>query len=145
MSKTRNNNLSAESVSGISIVRTAIAAVLSVVGIAWLAVYLLVGDEGKKLVWMFDLADWNFLIAFGLFFLGLMVASNPKTPLGRGRGIVVGMLGSFLLGLAWIVVYYFVAQDANAHLPVMDQLDQSNLLVGVGFMAVGFTFATKWE
>jgi hypothetical protein len=28
---------------------------------------------------------------------------------------------------------------------VMDQLQQSNLLVGVGFMAVGFTFATKWE
>jgi hypothetical protein len=59
--------------------------------------------------------------------------------------VVVGMLGSFLIGLIWIVVYYFVAQDSSAHLPVMDQLDQSNLLVGVGFMAVGFTFATKWE
>jgi hypothetical protein len=28
---------------------------------------------------------------------------------------------------------------------VMKDLGNYNLLVGVGFMAVGFTFATKWE
>jgi hypothetical protein len=55
------------------------------------------------------------------------------------------MLGCFLLGLVWIVLYYFVGQDDSVHIPVMDQLSQSNLLVGVGFMAVGFTYATKWE
>jgi hypothetical protein len=27
----------------------------------------------------------------------------------------------------------------------MSDLGQLNLLVGVGFMAVGFTYATKWE
>ena len=32
-----------------------------------------------------------------------------------------------------------------AKVPVMKDLDQYNLLVGIGFMAVGFTFATKWE
>jgi hypothetical protein len=143
VSKTRNTNLSAEPTSGISTVRTAIAAGLSVVGIAWLAVYIAVGDEGHKLLWMYDLADWNFLIAFGLFFLGLMVASNPKTPLGRGRGIVVGMLGSFLLGLTWIVIYYVTGNTQDV--PVIRDLGQYNLLVGVGCMAVGFVYATKWE
>jgi hypothetical protein len=65
--------------------------------------------------------------------------------MGRGRGVVIGMLGSFLIGLIWIITFYFVGQDDSVHIPVMDQLQQSNLLVGVGFMAVGFTFATKWE
>ena len=92
---------------------------------------------------MGDLLRWNFLIGFGLIFLGLAFAAHPSTPLGRGRGVVVGMLGCFLIGLVWIVVFYFIGQDASV--PVMKDLDQYNLLVGIGFMAVGFTFATKWE
>jgi hypothetical protein len=75
----------------------------------------------------------------------MIASAHKKTPLGRGRGVVVGMLGSFLLGLIWIITFYFVGADDSVHIPVMDQLNQSNLLVGVGFMAVGFTFATKWE
>jgi hypothetical protein len=94
---------------------------------------------------MSDLKRWNYAIGFGLAFLGLIVAAHKKTPLGRGRGVVVGMLGCFLLGLIWIVTFYFVGQETSVSIPVMDQLDQSNLLVGVGFMAVGFTYATKWE
>ena len=140
-----------------SVVRCAIALVLVLAGIAWIAVYTNVAMDaaewtkglGKKphtpFPWMSDLHRWNYLIGFGAMFLGLIVAAHPKTPLGRGRGVVVGMLGCFLVGLAWIVTYYFVAQSSSAHLPVMDKLDQSNLLVGVGFMAVGFTYATKWE
>jgi hypothetical protein len=54
------------------------------------------------------------------------------------------MLGCFLLGLAWIVTYYFIAQS-DKQLPIMFELGQLNLLVGVSFMAVGFTYATKWE
>jgi drug/metabolite transporter (DMT)-like permease len=87
---------------------------------------------------------WNYLIGFGLAFLGLIFAANSKTPLGRGRGVVIGMLGCFLLGLAWIVTYYFIAQS-DKQLPIMFELGQLNLLVGVSFMAVGFTYATKWE
>ena len=75
-------------------------------------------------------------------------ASDPDTmfatlSLAAARGVVVGMLGCFLLGLVWIVTFYFVGQDGA--IPVMKDLDQYNLLVGIGFMAVGFTFATKWE
>lgn len=140
-----------------SLVRCAVSLLLVAVGIAWIVVYtnvamdralfehnLVGGTEGDPIPWMSNIYKWNYLIGFGLAFLGLIVGAHPKTPLGRGRGVVVGMLGCFLLGLAWIVVYYFVAQSST-QIPVMDQLNQLNLVVGVAFMAVGFTFATKWE
>jgi hypothetical protein len=140
-----------------SLVRCAVAVLLVLAGIAWITVYTHVAMDaatwvkglGKKphtpFPWMSDLKKWNYVIGFGLAFVGLVVAAHKKTPLGRGRGVVVGMLGCFLLGLIWIVTYYFVGQDDSVHIPVMDQLNQANLLVGVGFMAVGFTYATKWE
>jgi Cell division protein CrgA len=141
-----------------SLVRCAVVVLLVLAGIAWIAVYTNVAMDAANYVkvpgakrphtpfpWMSDLKKWNYAIGFGLAFLGLIVAAHKKTPLGRGRGVVIGMLGCFLLGLIWIVTYYFVGQDNSVHIPVMDQLQQLNLLVGVGFMAVGFTYATKWE
>jgi len=138
-----------------SVVRTAIAALLVVLGIAWIAVYVVFAQDaanytaglGTKpdnpLPWMADLEKWNYAIGFGLIFVGLAVSAHKSTPLGRGRGVVVGMLGCFLIGLLWIVTFYFVS--GNESVPVMGDLGQYNLLVGIGFMAVGFTFATKWE
>jgi Cell division protein CrgA len=128
---------------GISIVRTVLAAGLVVLGIAWVAVYLNVAQDGAQLTWMSDLTRWNFLIGFGLIFVGLAIAANPATPLGRGRGVVVGMLGCFLIGLIWIVVYYITGQDLS--IPVIKDLGSFNLVVGIGFMAVGFIYATRWE
>ena len=93
---------------------------------------------------MADLGNWNYLIGFGLLFLGLVVSAHPSTPLGRGRGVVVGMLGCFLIGLAWICTFYVISDDVS-RLPIFDDLGQKNLFVGIGFMAVGFTFATRWE
>jgi hypothetical protein len=124
-------------------VRTGLAALLVVVGIAWMAVYINVAQDGSSLAWMGDLGRWNFLIGFGLLFVGLGVAAHPSTPLGRGRGVVVGMLGCFLLGLLWIVVYYIAG--SGAPIPVVRDLEQYNLVVGIGFMAVGFMYATRWE
>lgn len=128
---------------GISVPRTAAAALLILLGIAWMAVYVNVAQDGQQLTWMGELMRWNFLIGFGAIFLGLAVAAHPSTPLGRGRGVVVGMLGAFLLGLLWIVVFYMVGQDLSV--PLMKNLGQYNLVVGIGFMAVGFVYATKWE
>lgn len=126
-----------------SVVRTALAAILAVVGIAWVAYYVAaVFDDGTP-AWMADLGAWNWLIGFGLLFVGLVVASHKSTPLGRGRGVVVGMLGSFLIGLLWIIVYYVTSQDVTV--PLITELGNYNLLVGIGFMAVGFVYATKWE
>jgi len=127
----------------VSVVRTVLAAVLAALGIAWMVVYINVALDGQQLTWMGDLGRWNFLIGFGLLFLGLALFANPGTPLGRGRGIVVGMLGCFLIGLVWIVVYYMTGQSVS--IPLMKELGQYNLVVGIGFMAVGFVYATKWE
>jgi hypothetical protein len=120
-----------------SMVRCAVAILLVLLGIAWIAVYTNVAMDAANYVklpgvkkpdtpfpWMSDLHKWNYLIGFGLAFVGLIVAAHKKTPLGRGRGGVVGMLGCFLLGLVWIVLYYFVGQDDSVHIPVMDQLNQ---------------------
>lgn len=139
-----------------SIVRTVIAVLLVVLGIVWIAVYVNFAKEAAEftalpgakkpsnpLPWMADLGRWNYLIGFLLIFAGLTVAAHKLTPLGRGRGVVIGMLGCFLIGLIWIVTFYFAG--AEGPIPVMNDLDQYNLLVGIGFMAVGFTFATKWE
>ena len=126
-----------------SLVRTGAALVLALAGIGWIAWYVgfVVGDGTPAAV--ADLGMWNFLIGFGAIFLGLVVAAHHSTPLGRGRGVVVGMLGCFLLGLAWIVVYYVTSQDLT--IPVIRELGNYNLLVGIGFMAAGFVYATKWE
>lgn len=140
-----------------SIARCAIAALLVVLGIVWIVVYIHFAKDaalydpklGAKrpsnpLPWMADLKRWNYLIGFVLIFAGLSTSAHKKTPLGRGRGVVVGMLFCFLFGLLYILMYYFLG-DNIAKVPVMKDLNQFNLLVGIGFMAVGFTFATKWE
>jgi len=132
----------AHEVQGTSIARCAAALLLVVGGIAWMTVYINVAQDGGKLIWMGDLQRWNFMIAFVLIFIGLAVAAHPSTPLGRGRGVVVGMLGCFLIGLVWIVVYYIAG---TAPIPVIRSLEQYNLIVGIGFMAIGFVYATKWE
>ena len=127
----------------ISVVWTGLALLLTLAGIAYITYYTVsVLDDGtpKRIA---DLGDWNWLIGFGIFFLGLATAARPSTPLGRGRGVVVGMLTCFLLGLVWIVVYYMTSQDASV--PLIRELGNYNLLVGISFMAVGFVYATHWE
>lgn len=141
-------------------VRFVLALVLVIGGIAWLAYYyvgvrptdgwidgLPVKDqEGTGPMAVQELQGWNYLIGFGAIMLGLVVAAHPSTPLGRGRGVVVGMLGCFIIGLLWICVYY-VTQTANPpkDIAIFNDLEQKNLFVGIALMAVGFTFATKWE
>jgi Cell division protein CrgA len=131
---------------GISPVRTGVSALLVLGGIGWLVVYVMKAAPsvtGHHIIWMSDLGRWCYFIGFGLIFAGLVFAAHPSTPLGRGRGIVVGMLGCFLLGLLWIITYYVVG---TAHdVPLIADLSQYNLLVGIGFMAVGFVYATHWE
>ena len=132
--------------------RFLIALLLVVAGIAWIAFYYVqargnpqavppVGGSPKAIA---DLGDWNYAIGFGLLMLGLMVAAHPSTPLGRGRGVVGGMLACFLIGLVWICTFYVFSDDLSS-LWVFNDLGQWNLVVGIAFMAVGFSFATKWE
>ena len=127
-------------------IRFILALVLALVGIAWIAYYYAAvrpGDDGKAggPSFLADLEGWNYLIGFGLFFLGLLVAAHPSTPLGRGRGGGGGMLGCVRRGRAWGCVVYVLS---NAHW-VFNDLGQKNLVVGIAFMAVGFAYATRWE
>ena len=137
--------------------RAIVALLLILLGIAWIVYYYVgvrpdpgaftktgepVGPSGPG--FMGDLEKWNYVIGFAAFFLGLIIAAHPSTPLGRGRGVVVGMLGCFLIGLLWICTFYVFSDDLSK-LPIFNDLGQWNLVVGIAFMAVGFSFATKWE
>ncbi len=133
--------------------RFVLVLLMMVLGIAWIAFYyigvrpdpsVIPAEKAGGPAFMGDLKGWNYIIGFGLFFLGLTLSAHPKTPLGRGRGVVVGMLGCFLIGLLWICTYYVISDDIS-RLPIFDDLGNYNLVVGIVFMAVGFTFATKWE
>ncbi|GAA2133142.1 cell division protein CrgA [Nocardioides bigeumensis] len=140
-------------------VRFVIALVLMALGIAWIAYYYLVVRVDPSIIpapeaggpKLFEtLTDWkgfnwNYVGGFALVFIGLALTAHPSTPLGRGRGVVVGMLGCFLIGLIWICTYYVVSDDPNPPIPVLNDLGNYNLVVGIAFMAVGFTFATRWE
>ena len=133
-------------------VRFLVAIALMLVGIAWIVYYYVAvrvdpsaaAQNAGSPAFMADLGNWNYLIGFGLLMLGLAISAHPGTPLGRGRGVVVGMLGCFLIGLLWICTFYVVSNDTSP-IPVMNDLGQSNLVVGIAFMAVGFSFATRWE
>ena len=134
--------------------RFGIALLLVVVGIAWIAYYYIVvrvdptavpaPDPGKP-AFMADLGKWNYAIGFGLIMVGLIVAAHPSTPLGRGRGVVITMLSCFIIGLLWICTYYVFTGQHLDKIPVFNDLGQYNLLVGICFMAVGFSYATRWE
>ena len=133
-------------------VRFLIALLLIAAGIAWLVFYY-VQARGNPLAFppvegspkaVSDLGRWNYAIGFALLMLGLMVSAHPSTPLGRGRGVVVGMLGCFVVGLLWICTFYIFSDDLS-DLWLFNDLGQWNLVVGIAFMAVGFSFATKWE
>ena len=131
-------------------VRFLVALLLVAAGIAWVVYYYVAvrpdpaTGAGGSLRAIADLGLWNYAIGIGVFMVGLGLSAHPATPLGRGRGVVVGMLGSFLLGLLWICTFYVFSDDLSA-LPVFNDLGQWNLVVGIAFMAVGFTFATRWE
>jgi hypothetical protein len=66
---------------------------------------------------------------------------TPKKPRTSSRVWVAPlMLACWLLGLAWLVVFYVAGQD----IPVMDDLGNWNLLIGMGLIAVGFIVSTQW-
>ena len=66
---------------------------------------------------------------------------TPKRPRTTSRVWVAPlMLACWLLGLAWLVVFYVAGQD----IPVMDKLGNWNLLVGMGLIALGFVVSTQW-
>ncbi|MEU5050709.1 cell division protein CrgA [Streptomyces sp. NPDC021096] len=56
------------------------------------------------------------------------------------RWVAPLMLAMFLIGLAWIVVFYVTSGD----MPV-ESLKNWNIVVGFGFIAAGFVVSTQWK
>lgn len=66
---------------------------------------------------------------------------NATFKLQGGRGWVAPvMLSLFLIGLAWIVVFYVT----TGSLPI-ESLQNWNIVVGFGFIAAGFVVSTQWK
>ena len=65
----------------------------------------------------------------------------PASAKVSGRWVAPLMVGFFLVGLAWIVIYY-IAPDS---VPVMKSLGNANLLIGFGLLGGGFITATRWK
>jgi hypothetical protein len=59
---------------------------------------------------------------------------------GGRRWVAPMMLAMFLIGLAWIVVFYVT----GGHMPI-GSLDNWNIVVGFGFIAAGFVVSTQWK
>jgi hypothetical protein len=69
-------------------------------------------------------------------------ASTPKVAsLGPSDAWVAPvMVGLFLVGLVWIVVYY--VSSGGYPIPAISNW---NLLVGFGFITAGFVTSTQWR
>lgn len=66
---------------------------------------------------------------------------NP-VKIGSPAWLVPMMVTMFVIGLLWIVVFYL----AGNQVPVMQDLSNlANVLVGFGFIGVGFVLATRWR
>lgn len=61
--------------------------------------------------------------------------------LNSGRSWVAPlMLAMFLIGLAWIVIFYVTTGD----MPI-EAIGNWNIVVGFGFIAAGFVVSTQWK
>ena len=68
-----------------------------------------------------------------------VVQSTPE-PTESPRWLAPVMLAMFLLGLAWIVVYY----NTHTKYPVPN-LGAWNMGIGFVFVGIGFSLATRWR
>jgi len=68
-------------------------------------------------------------------------SSQKPVRIGGPRWAAPGMLFCWLVGLAWVSTYYV----AGTEIPGMRSLGDWNIATGMGLIALGFVFATKWE
>ena len=68
-----------------------------------------------------------------------VVQSTPE-PTESPRWLAPVMLAMFLLGMAWIVVYYIT----QTKYPVPN-LGAWNMGIGFVFVGIGFSLATRWR
>jgi hypothetical protein len=69
-----------------------------------------------------------------------LVDLTPQGPLESPKWLAPTMVGSFLVGLLWIVTFYV----SQTQYPIPN-IGAWNMLVGFTFIAFGFSLATKWR
>jgi hypothetical protein len=69
-----------------------------------------------------------------------VVVHTPHTPLESPRWLAPTMVSAFLIGLFWIVVFYVTQTEY----PVPG-IGAWNMIIGFGFIGVGFSLATRWR
>lgn len=52
------------------------------------------------------------------------------------------MIGLYLIGIAWVVIFYLTAQIGGYPIPVLRYF---NFVVGFGFILGGFALSTRWK
>jgi hypothetical protein len=73
-------------------------------------------------------------------------AFTPPSPsmkavrLGSPRWLVPVMVSCFVLGLAWVVVYYIT----QAKYPI-EGIGAWNMGIGFGLIIIGFVMSTRWK
>jgi hypothetical protein len=65
-----------------------------------------------------------------------------RVRIGSARWVAPTMVTLFVIGLAYIVVYYIAGPD----IPVMRDLSPLiNVVIGFGFIGAGFVVSTRWK
>jgi hypothetical protein len=69
-----------------------------------------------------------------------VVAEAGSVELESPRWLAPTMIGSFLIGLFWIVIFYV----SQTQYPIPN-IGAWNMVVGFAFIGVGFSLATRWR
>jgi hypothetical protein len=68
-------------------------------------------------------------------------SDQPKAArIGSPRWLVPLMVGCFVLGLLWVVVYYVTQADYP-----IGSIGLWNMAIGFGFIIIGFGLSTRWK
>lgn len=68
------------------------------------------------------------------------VATAPALPKDSPKWLAPLMVAGFLIGLAWIVVFYIT----STRYPIPG-IGAWNMVVGFGFISMGFMLSTRWR
>ena len=71
-------------------------------------------------------------------------AERGATRIESPRWLAVLFIALMLIGLVWLVVFY-VANAADANVPLISDLSNWNLAIGFAFIGAGFFLATRWR
>lgn len=72
---------------------------------------------------------------------GQSAAAKKAPPPASPRWFAIVMVGLFVVGLLWIVLWYLVPSQV----PIMKDLGNWNMAVGFGFIMGGFLMSTRWR